>query len=38
MSSSLDSPVLDGMKFKDGIPVTDDDNHDDGLTDRRVAA
>jgi hypothetical protein len=38
MWSSLDSPVLAGVKFKDGIPVTEDDNHDDGLTDRRVAA
>jgi len=30
--------VLDGVKFKDGIRVTDDDNHDDGMTDERVAA
>jgi hypothetical protein len=26
------------VKFKDGIKVTDDDNHDDGLTDEKVAA
>ena len=26
------------VKFKDGIRVTDDDNHDDGMTDERVAA
>jgi putative transposase len=30
--------VLDGVKFKDGIKVTDDNNHDDGMTDERVAA
>jgi hypothetical protein len=30
--------VLDGVKFKDGIRVTDDDNHDDGTTDEKVAA
>ena len=30
--------VLDGVTFKDGIKVTDDDNHDDGMTDERVAA
>jgi hypothetical protein len=29
---------LDGVKFKDGIRVTDDDNHDDGMTDEKVAA
>jgi transposase-like protein len=29
---------LDGVKFKDGIKVTDDDNHDDGMTDEKVAA
>jgi transposase-like protein len=34
----LVADVLDGMKFKDGIRVTDDDNHDDGMTDERVAA
>jgi transposase-like protein len=30
--------VLAGVKFKDGIKVTDDDNDDDGMTDERVAA
>jgi hypothetical protein len=30
--------VLNGVKYKDGIRVTDDDNHDDGMTDERVAA
>ena len=30
--------VLDGVKFKDGIRVTDDDNHDDGMTGEKVAA
>jgi hypothetical protein len=30
--------VLAGAKFKDGERFTDDDNHDDGLTDERVAA
>jgi hypothetical protein len=30
--------VLAGVKFKDGIKVTDDDNHDDEMTDERVAA
>jgi hypothetical protein len=30
--------VLDGVKFKDGIRVTDDDNHDDGQQVERVAA
>jgi putative transposase len=34
----LVADVLDGAKFKDGIKVTDDDNHDDGLTHERVAA
>jgi len=34
----LVADVLAGMKFKDGIKVTDDDNHDDGMTDERVAA
>jgi transposase-like protein len=34
----LVADVLDGVKFKDGIKVTEDDNHDDGLTDERVAA
>ena len=34
----LVADVLDGVKFKDGIRVTDDDNHDDGMTDERVAA
>ena len=30
--------MLAGVKFKDGVKVTDDDNHDDGMTDERVAA
>ena len=34
----LVADVLDGVKFKDGIKVTDDDNHDDAMTDQRVAA
>jgi putative transposase len=34
----LVAEVLAGVKFKDGIKITDDDNHDDGLTDERVAA
>jgi putative transposase len=34
----LVADVLDGVKFKDGIKVTDDNNHDDGLTYERVAA
>jgi hypothetical protein len=34
----LVADVLDGVKFKDGIRVTDDDNHDDGMTDEKVAA
>ena len=34
----LVADVLAGVKFKDGIKVTDDDNHDDGMTDERVAA
>jgi putative transposase len=34
----LVADVLDGVKFKDGIRVTDDDNHDDGTTDEKVAA
>jgi transposase-like protein len=34
----LVADVLDGAVFKDGIRVTDDDNHDDGTTDEKVAA
>ncbi len=35
----LVADVLDGVKFKDGIKVTDDDNHDDdGMTNEKVAA
>src|SRR5246127_1208410 len=34
----LVADVLDGVKFKDGIKVTDDDNHDDEMTDEKVAA
>jgi hypothetical protein len=26
------------VKFKDGIRVTDDDNHDDDMTEEKVAA
>jgi putative transposase len=33
----LVADVLDGVKFKDGIKATED-NHDDGMTDERVAA
>jgi transposase-like protein len=34
----LVADVLDGIKFKDGIRVAEDDNHDDEMTDERVAA
>jgi hypothetical protein len=34
----LVADVLNDVKFKDGIKVTDDDNHDDGMSDERVAA
>jgi len=34
----LVADVLAGAKFKDGIPVTDDDNDDNEMTDERVAA
>ena len=34
----LVADVLDGVKFNDGIKVTDDNNHDDEVTDERVAA
>jgi transposase-like protein len=35
----LVADVLDGVRFKDGIRVTDDNNNDDdGMTDERVAA
>ena len=34
----LVADVLAGAKFKDGIRVTDDDNHNDGMTDEKVAA
>ncbi len=30
--------VLDGVKFKDGVKVTDEDNNDNEMTDERVAA
>ena len=30
--------MLDGVKFKDGIKVTDDENQDNETTDERVAA
>ena len=30
--------MLHGVTFKDGIKVTVDDNHDDGITEERVAA
>jgi len=34
----LVADLLDGVKFKDGIRLTDDDNHDDGMTDESGAA
>jgi putative transposase len=34
----LVADVLAGVKFKDGIKVTDDDNHDNEMTDERAAA
>ena len=34
----LVADVLDGVTFKDGIRVTDDDNDDDGMSDEKVAA
>jgi transposase-like protein len=34
----LVTDVLDGVKFKDGIKVTDDENQDNQTTDERVAA
>jgi transposase-like protein len=34
----LVTDVLAGVKFKDGIRVTDDDNHDDDMTEEKVAA
>jgi len=34
----LVADVLDGAKFKDGIKVTDDENHNDETTDEKVAA
>lgn len=34
----LVNDVLDNVKFKDGEKVTDDDNHDDEMTDEKVAA
>ena len=34
----LVSDVLAGVKFKDGIRVTDEDNNDNAMTDERVAA
>ena len=37
-SHHLVADVLDGIRFKDGIRVTDNDNHDDGMTDEKVAA
>ena len=33
----LVADVLDGVKFKDGIRVTDDDNHDHQMTEEKVA-
>ena len=33
----LAADVLAGAEFKDGIRVTDDDNHDDGMANVRVA-
>jgi putative transposase len=34
----LVADVLDGVKFKDGIKVTNDENQDNQTTDERVAA
>jgi hypothetical protein len=34
----LVADVLDGVKFQDGIKVTDDDNNDNETTDEKVAA
>ena len=34
----LVADVLAGMKFKDGIKVTEDDTNDNEMTDERVAA
>jgi hypothetical protein len=34
----LIADVLDGVRFKAGIRLTDDNNHDDRTTDERVAA
>ncbi len=34
----LVADVLDDVKFKDGIRVTDDDNHDNEMTEEKVAA
>jgi hypothetical protein len=34
----LVADVLGGARFNDGMKVPDDDNHDDGLTDEKVAA
>ena len=34
----LVADVLADVKFKDGIRIIEDDNHDDGMTDERVAA
>ena len=34
----LVADVLDGVNFKDGIKVTDDNNHDDEMKDEKVAA
>ena len=34
----LVADVLDGVRFKDGIRVTDDDNHDDEVTAAKAAA
>lgn len=30
--------VLDDIAFKDGIRITDDDNHDNEMTQKKVAA
>jgi len=34
----LVADVLDGVKFKDGIRITDDNDHNDEMTEEKVAA
>jgi transposase-like protein len=37
-SRELVADMLNGVEFKDGIKVTDNDTHDDGMTDERGAS